>query len=501
MNIKQPIFFFVFGHHYLGGGGTIPSVLDIDEYAEILSRYGVKGTFFFDGIVVEHLIQEDPGIFERLNAQDICLGYHGEETHGPYPVLVDYFLKGVTNQDMIVAGLEWNEAVHVVEERYTHAIEHGSIDPLTHKIDLRQGGRSDRSRKGGLALVQEAFGRDVDMITTHSFEAAPAGYAFARLSQSQVVQATPPLASHGMTIFGVPELEKPAMSLCGIESLFIWYMNKINTKEHGEDEIMVFVGTSLEQSFLKLQVLDRRRPHVASIIMLDGPDKTKDNFKNLIEYVANDFIPKNRGSCFIDARDVLAMIEAQNEHPLTQAVFKELSAEIVRRWQGRPPDWLHIKLGDYSLVNAFEGLVLALTSYQETGHLPGEVQNTELLGPIGEPEEAKPGVAGTIHIKDFLREMVKISKNLYTVEPKRVPLSVFVAGHTLNTAELLLLMARVYLAVLEGRELAEFPLVPAEINPPYADILQTIFHPENIRPLWYSKLQLWTVKPARLKKL
>jgi hypothetical protein len=501
MGSKQPIFFFVYGHHYLGGGGTIPSVVDLDEYAGILSRYGVKGTFFFDGLLVEHLLQEDPAIFERLNAQDICLGYHGEETHGPYPVIVDYLYHGVTNQDNLVNALTWNEAVQTIEERYSHAIEHGPIDPLTHTYDIRQGGYSDLSRIGGIALVQQAFKRPVEIITTHGLEAAPAGYAFSKMSNFKVAEACPPLTAHYFSIIGKPGLEEVAMSLGGRDSIFLWYMNQLHTKEYREDEIMVFLDTSFEKARQNLLSLERQRPHLVSVLMLNGPGLSKTNFVDMIRYIATDFIPSDGVSRFVTPRDMLAMVEEQNEQPLTRAVLKELATEIVKQRQGRPPDWLQIHHGDFSLVNAFEGLALVLASYQKTGHLPEEVHNTDLLGPIGEPEEARPGVAGSIPTSDFLREIVRFSKNFYTDEPKRVPLSVVVAGHSLNTSELLLLMAHVYLAVSEGQVLTEYPLEPAEVTPPYADIFQTIFHPENIRPLWYSKLQLWTIKPARFRKL
>ena len=499
MKSKQPIFFFVYGHHYLGGGGTIPPAKDLDEFTAILSRYGAKGTFFFDGILAEHLIEEDPGVFDRLNAVDVCLGYHGEETHGPYPVIVDYLYHGVTSQDNLVYGLPWKKAVQVIEERYTHAIEHGLVDKITHTFDIRKGGSSDLSRIGGIALVQQVFGRQVDIITTHDLEAAPAGDAFARMSSCQVVEASPPLTAHYLTIVGHPELEGPAMALGGSDAVFLWYMNKLHTKEYLEDEIMVFLNTSFEQARQNLLALGRQRPHLVSVLMLNGPGPGKTDFEAMIRYVATDFIPSDGCSRFVTPRDMLAMVEAQNERPLTQATLKELSAAIVKRWQGRPPDWLQVNQGDFSLVNAFEGLALALAAYQKTGHLPGEVRNTGLLGPIGEPEEAKPGPTGSLHPVDFLKEIGRVVENIYAVEPPRLPLSVSVAGHPLNTAQLLLVMARIYLALAEGQILTDIVVEPAEITPPYADIMQAIFHPEDIRPLWYSKLQLWTAKPARLR--
>jgi hypothetical protein len=74
-----------------------------------------------------------------------------------------------------------------------------------------------------------------------------------------------------------------------------------------------------------------------------------------------------------------------------------------------------------------------------------------------------------------------------------------VQGQTLNSAEYLNVMARCFLALEGGVELDAVEVTPSKITPPYADIMERIFHPGYANPLWYSKLQLWTVKPARLK--
>lgn len=499
MEDKKPIFFFAFGHHYLGGGGTYPPAQDVEEFAAILTRYGVKGTFYFDGIHVERLQTEDPGFFARFNALGMSLGYHGEETHGPYPVLVDYLYPGLSSDASFITGRSWDEAVRAIEERYSHAIEHGPIDPVSHQMDVHLGGRSDLSRIGGLALVQQAFGRDVDIITTHSLEAAPAGYAFARLSRSQVVQATPPVAAHYFQIIRQPDLERPAMALAGEDARLFWYMNRLNTKEYGEDEVMVFLGTSTAQAKEKLVALDRQRVHLVTFVMMPGPGTSKGYFEEMIRYLATEFVPADGHSRFVTPRDMLALAEGQNERPLTARMLQEVAGYLVERWQGRPPDWVHVSQGDFSLVNAFEGLGLALAGYRAKDRLPDHVSNTGLLGPIGEPQEVTRAATGSIRLADLLPAAEKTLTEARVADPPRVPMMVVVGGRSLNAAEFILVMARAYLALATGQAPEAVPAEPAEITPPYADVLQATFHPADERPLWYSKLQLWTVKPARLK--
>ncbi len=494
---KRPILFFVLGHHYLGGGGTYPPARDLEEFAAILMKYGVKGTFYFDGILVERLQAEDPRFFPRFSALGMGLGYHGEESHGPYPVIADYLYPGAPRDASFITGLTWDEAVRAIEERYTHAIEHGPFDLATHQIDVYVRGQSDLSRIGGLALVQQAFGREVDIMTTHSIEAAPAGHAFARMSRSQVVESTPPVAGHYFHIIRQPHLEKPAMALGGENARLFWYMNKLNTKAYSEDEAMVFVGTTSAQAKARLAALDRRYLHLVPIYMLPGPGASKDHFEEVIRYLATEFVPADDHSRFVTPQDMLALVESQNERPLAAGTLREMADYLRDHWQGRPPDWVRVGGGDFSLANAFEGLAVALAAYRAQGRLPEAVTNTGLLGPIGETKENTRVSPGSLPVSDLLAAAEQAAMQARTADPPRVPMTVAVGGRPLNAAEFLLAMARAYQTLAAGQEAEVVPAEPAEITPPYANILQTIFHPPDERPLWYSKLQLWTVKQAR----
>jgi hypothetical protein len=100
----RPVYIMLYMHHYIGGGGFYPTAQDFRAFAELTQKYQVPATFFFDGILVERLQKEDPTIFNRLK---VPLGYHGEETHGPPPVVGG-------RSGCVGYGKSWNEAVQAV---------------------------------------------------------------------------------------------------------------------------------------------------------------------------------------------------------------------------------------------------------------------------------------------------------------------------------------------------------------------------------------------------
>lgn len=494
---EKPILFFPFGHHYVGGGGAYPPAREIEEYAEILIRYGAKGTFFFDGIHVERLQAEGPDFFARFNSLGMSIGYHGEETHGPYPVIVDYLYPHAPSDASCIAGLPWDEAVRVVEERYTHAIEHGPIDPVTHLMDVYLGGRSDLSRTGGLALVQEAFGRDVDIYVGHSMEAASAGQAFARMTGCRVEQGSPPVTAHYLHIVGVPEMEAEAMALGGERSSLFWYMNHLVTKEEREMEMGGFF-CDLETMKTRLSVADRSWPRLATLIMMPDPDGGRSDFEAQVRYLATEFIPANPGCRFVTAADLPALFRLQNPDSLSQRELSALANNLCDNWQGRPPDFLMVRDEGYSLVNAFEALAHAMAGYSRAGGLPAMVPLSEWLGPIGERGETPHAAEGSVALEDVLAACQAVVRQADSAKPPHLPLSVAIGGQRLNAAEFLLVMARAYCALAQGQPPERVEVTSAEVTPPYGDLMQTLFHPAEDNPLWHSKLQLWTVKPARL---
>jgi len=102
-------------------------------------------------------------------------------------------------------------------------------------------------------------------------------------------------------------------------------------------------------------------------------------------------------------------------------------------------------------------------------------------------------------MEDMLAMCQAVVGDADSAKPPHLPLSVVIGGQRLNAAEFLLVMAHAYRALAQGQSSERVEVNPAEVTPPYGDLVQTLFHPAEENPLWYSKLQLWTVKPARLR--
>ena len=127
---NKPVFVLAFTHHYAGPGGYYASAGEVRKVAGMFHDLKIPGTLFFDGILVERLLKEEPAIFKDINEWNLSLGYHGEETHGPYPVPSDlaaeaYNLKAAQGYKGIWSlntGKPWKEAVQQVIDRYSHSL-------------------------------------------------------------------------------------------------------------------------------------------------------------------------------------------------------------------------------------------------------------------------------------------------------------------------------------------------------------------------------------------
>lgn len=486
----KPLYGMVYMHHYVGGGGFYPSTEDLRAFAQLTQKYQVPATFFFDGILVERLQKEDPTIFEYLNRLKVPLGYHGEETHGPYPVATNLmagrgspFPTPAGKAGSVTYGRSWDEAIKAVRERYSHRIVPGPIDPRTKQMDMRQGGQSDLTKIGGLALVQKVFGRDVSIITARSIESAPAGYAFQQLSQFRVEQpAIPTVGAAGAVMRSVPpELIREAMTIGGFENDFFWYMNRLQYKAGRQR-----TAENLPFRFMEVG-LTATPPR-----WMDG---VEDRLRQLVAQVKE--VP---GSRFVTPDELAGLFEPQNGHPISRDELRRLAEKLLADWKDAPPDFVDLGERGYSLVNACEALAKALAHYGEKRVLPDRVTATDLYGPIAERGEITYCKASEVFLSDLCAAAAATLKGAERLTPRRVPIKVAVGKSELNCAEFLRAMAQAYVALAKGNTPATVKIEPSKVMPPYADFLVRFFQPEDDRPLRYSQLQLWTVKPAVPKR-
>jgi hypothetical protein len=219
-----------------------------------------------------------------------------------------------------------------------------------------------------------------------------------------------------------------------------------------------------------------------------------------LHHLVDEFLPDNPECRLVTAAEIPSLFKTQNTSELSRSEVREVVRTMASGWQDRPPDYIAAAGENFSLVNAYEALAKMLTCFGADGQLPIAVSLSEWYGPIGEVSDVGHADSGRLALDSILGAARAALRRAETLEPPRPPLMIQVAGQDLNAAEFLLVMARAFLALDAGTEPGSIEVTPEKITPPYAAIMERIFHPGYDNPLWYSKLQLWTVKPARLNE-
>ncbi|OGV36351.1 MAG: hypothetical protein A2X48_08935 [Lentisphaerae bacterium GWF2_49_21] len=498
---KKPVFIMPFTHHYAGPGGYYATAEEVRKTATVFHELNIPGTLFFDGILVERLLKEDPAIFKDINDWKLPLGYHGEETHGPYPVPSDlaveaYNLKeaqGYNGQVSLNTGKPWDEAVQQVIDRYTHHLP-WKVDEKTRMLERNEPASHDKSKIGGLALVQKTFGRDVSMMPSHALENAPEGFAFRKMSTFQFDQPAMPTAAHALRIFRIQELEEKAMSIAGDNTGVFWFMGRLTCKG-ANDKIGGECGGKIGGVRRVLESLDRSEPR---ILLMGFSHVDSDDAAVTVKYLNNDFFPANPGSRWVSPESLQTCIEGEKEYDLSPEDLKGIAEFIVSNWKNRPPDFIESNGRNFSLCDAFEGLARGIVRKHLVDSAKESIHIGRLLGPLVEDDSPRLTKTCVVTADDvakaahpFTAELKKVG-----VEAEFVPKSFIVSGTGMNPSEFLFAMAKAYMAKAGTEKVS---VEPSRIFPPYADVLEQIFKPKTKQPLCYTKGQLWTVKAARLK--
>jgi hypothetical protein len=491
----QPVFFLAFTHHYNGPGGYYPTAAEVREIGEFFHRQHVPGTLFFDGILVERLQQEDPSVLAQVRDWGLPIGYHGEETHGPYPVASELLgeirtlreAQGYRGPWSLTTGRPWAEAVRLVTERYSFARPY-RIDPTTRRIDRQQAAETDRTHVGGLRLVQQALGKDVSMMTSHALESAPEGYAFRRLSGFAYDQPAVPIAAHALRIFRAEALAPRVMAVAGENESIFWFMGRLMSKGDDDGE----AGSTAVGLRRTTADLDRSRPRLLLVGFshLDEPRAS-----NAVRFVSSEFLPANPGSAWVSGETIMAHFQGEKELALRAADLDAVAAALLAGWSNRPPDLVPLPDGRVlSLCDAFEALVQAVLPTAAARPLAIQA----LYGPLLEDDRAL--LKAESHLER--RALAAAATELLAAWEKQpaserfVPTRITVGRHALNPAEFLYALA----TARRNADATAITARPSQAFPPYAEALQELFTPKAIQPLCYTKGQLWTVKPARLRR-
>jgi len=486
-----PIYIWVYSHHYLGGGGIYPRADDIRDAAALVDSLEIPATLFFDGILVNEIMREDDSLFRELRSQDgLTFGYHGEETHGPYPAPCNL------NQPHLsrTTELSWDEAFDDTYSYATSLLDYRFLDAdaAVRDIDRNWGGTLQSDSEGGVSLVEAALG-DISMATFHGIESPPAQLAHRAVASVPVMQGTYPLAAHALP----RDMDASIPFALGGEHDLLWHTGVLTAKQWEDSELPHGNVRELIQS---LEEMDRSRPRFAQYAIIAEPGDFSPVERDL-RYLIEEFLPENPNSRFITPLDLLTLSTSPETGSISQARLLELAGELVSNADSDGlPDYLSAGGIYYSLSDAFSALGDGLAAYNSDGELPESVRPTELLGPIGDPRDLPAERSGDVTIADVLAAAGRLAGTYAETSPARpshVPYSTALASSDVHSGQMLLLMARTLLA-LEGGNLPDdtvgFDSVP--IRQEYASILDDLTPlNDGDRTLWYAQLQLWTVKP------
>ncbi len=161
---------------------------------------------------------------------------------------------------------------------------------------------------------------------------------------------------------------------------------------------------------------------------------------------------------------------------------------------------------DFSPAEAFAGLAESLTLFHDGGVLPRRLKVAHPLGPAERAEES--GAEGRLPMKDVIALAIRAGQEIDRTGA--LPSVLPAGGRRLGPGRLFALFAAAYLDLAAGRPRAEYDPAPFEPYPRTyekgcLDLIRgykswPVHRPDldMSRILEYTKLQLWTLKPARL---
>lgn len=247
-----PLYVVLYTHHYLGLGGYYPSAAQVRAVVEACVEADMEAdcVLHFDGILVDKLDAEDPKLRDYIRDHDFPIGYHGEEAHGPYPVVVgvQQLNMGKTappEQSVVQGGMSFDQAVDAIHQRYTHGYSSPRLDAQGYLS--RQSGGQTSSSKGGIARVKEWAGADPQFLPGHALFQPAATLAFQREADIAMLQAAGPFAPHFLAGTKNPELIKRVAAFLGQPDTLFWYMGQLAEKASEASSLPMWSATDLVQ--------------------------------------------------------------------------------------------------------------------------------------------------------------------------------------------------------------------------------------------------------------
>jgi len=523
---KNKLIYFNFFFHFEDYINKKRSCAVIRKVAEIFDRYKIKGDFWFTGLVAQNIAECDPDLIEDIKKLKMPLGYHGD-CHCPHPTPSER-----------IRNLDWEESVKIMS-----VIERSKLDPLTGELNLDE--------VGGWKTVERIFGQK-PIVTVGNGGGVPGLYVHKKLG-----------ARMELDLRGVIKgtLKSPLVWYMGLLTYtdYIFYVDgRIGQTIKGTPEYDPAVANPIEALKLHMQSLRRDRFNLVlqdyhdcnfydthgwfaafrgklgnPPILYSPPslpiEVTEEIFKRFEEFVA--FVAQHPDIKVVTCEDLLSIVDPlPEEQILSREEVIKIADFLLDNWiepshseNGCPPSYVDLSGKYLSLADSFQALTYALAHYYKYNQFPGKVTIKEILGPtetsvqIGlprftipyGPQSVQTLVPRTMPAPPCISKGKKVLETVANIANEitdRIPGKIKLEGVTLsktwpeqqiNPAELLYIMAQEVQTISKRGKPGPVRLTEMSVLPHCAKPLASL---KIEKQLWYTLLQLWTVKPAKILK-
>jgi len=482
----------------------------VERIVEIFEKYRVKPDLYFTGLNAQNLAETNQRVIKKIRELGIPISYHGD-VHAPFPTPAAR-----------IFDLNWDDAVKEVLRIETH-----KLDPLT--------GEVDPEKVGGWEAIRQIFGSPP--ITTmvvagaapgpkNTGESAPWTYAHkllgARIRSADHAMLGFPLYWHLGLLRGGPVgansviLEGPSMHIIEVLKHLVenFPKDKMNVISMSRHDFDFYEPPNVHWSMIyHREVKNPKELIKPPTVSKEEIERRLEDFEKIVAFVAG-----NSNMNVVTCEDILSLVvPLEEETTLDKEVIAEAADFLVHNWLGigPPPPYIQLKTRDFSLSDAFQAFLHSLAEFSRRGTLPARVKIREILGPVDTPLilglPFLPGpitpLSRTTHRarivteKDVLETAALVNESF----SDRVPgvIRMLPDRREVNSAAFLYVMAQEFRSIFHKGEpksvlLTNAEVVPQAITSEEAESRTLTAKISN--PDWLNLLQLWTLKPARIKE-
>ncbi|MCX6631476.1 MAG: hypothetical protein NTW28_28010 [Candidatus Solibacter sp.] len=220
--------------------------------------------------------------------------------------------------------------------------------------------------------------------------------------------------------------------------------------------------------------------------------------EELMRWLVSDFFSANPGSRFISSSNLKGMAKTSVGSDVPRETLAKAVASLLAEWKitGNHPPSFGLADGEYfSLADMFQMLATSLAELDRKGSLPASVRLNPVYGPVDFDQDQGPS-QGAVTVVSIARACAQLVQPLNNTAWKPfpdnfVPSRVVVDGTDLNAAQFLYLMAEAFSA-------------PSPQNKLNVRTCQMSHGPALVFPVTRKLSEIgamWTIKPARLRRL